>query len=270
MTLKIALATLLISSGMTPAFAQSVELSAASIELGTALLTDDGEDGIQTTIEGTAEFSIAPAFSVGASFGLYNHSGDSYAIDAGTYDTTNLTLHALYKSTPTSAIGLFVATESTDAVSDNINIVGLEFGMRSGSTGFEAYYGVTDLTAYDDEDYTFGGMSVDFATAQGVTFGARYDAFSPSYGVTTGGTVIEATVTDVAISAGYDFGNGVGINAELGRLGITANDGDTNYTAADPQVYVGFNLNYNFGATGGTLTDTRSFMEQASFSLDRF
>ncbi|KJZ20188.1 hypothetical protein [Loktanella sp. S4079] len=270
MTSKIALASLLVTTAMTPAFAQNMGLSAASVEVGTAFLTGDGSDANQTSLEGTAEFAITPVFTLGASLGLYGHSGDSYYYEPSSYDATNLTAHALYKATPTSAIGVFVATESTDAHVDNINAVGVEFGMRSGKTSFDAYYAMTDLAANSSEDYTFGGMALEVGLAQGFTVGASYDAFSPSIGITSSGALIEATVTDVAVSAGYDFGNGFGVEAELGRLGITANDGATNYTAADPEVYVGLNVSYDFGGNGGTFTKARSFMDLAAFSLDRF
>ncbi|WP_394177074.1 hypothetical protein [Yoonia maritima] len=270
MTYKLTLTTLLISSSMTPVFAQTVGLSAASIDLGSAFLTGDGSDANQTSLEGTAEFALTPTITLGASLGLYGHSGDTYDNEASIYDATNFTAHALYKATPTTALGIFVATESTDAHSEHINVIGAEFGMRSGKTSFDAYYGMTDLAANANDDYTFGGMALEVGLAQGFTIGASYDAFSPSIGVTLGGVVLEATVTDVAVSAGYDFGNGIGVEAELGRLGITANDGTTNYTATDPEVYVGLNVSYDFGGNGGTFTKTRSFMDLAAFSLDRF
>jgi hypothetical protein len=263
MIYKTLLTVLVATVATTPAIAQSFQFQSASVEAGIDSVIEDDIDGYQSTLKGTAEFAITPSILVGASLGLFNHGGDVY--DSSEFDSTNMTLHAMYMYTPTTGIGVFAATEAYDGLDDDVNIVGLEFGMRNGNMAFDGYYGLTDLEAYNGDDFTFGGFSASYVTEQGFAYGLNYDALSPFQGVTDGGVYLDGMKNDLSISAGYAFENGVDLTASLGRIAASASDDDTRYYDENPIGYVGFKVGYNFGATGDTLTDVRSFGDLAAF-----
>ncbi|MCG3267742.1 hypothetical protein [Yoonia sp. I 8.24] len=264
MSNKTFLTALLAALATTPAMAQGLQLKAASIDASIDSAIEDDVDAYQSTLKGTAEFAITPNILVGASLGLFSHGGDLY--ETSDADSTNMTLHAMYMYTPTTGIGVFAATEAYDGLDDNINTVGFEFGMRNGNIALDGYYGLTDLEAYNGDDFTFGGLSASYITEQGFAFALNYDAFTPIEGVTDGGEYLDGKKNDLSVSAGYALENGVNLSASLGRLSSSATGDDgTRYYNEDPVGYVGFNVGYNFGAAGGTLTDVRSFGDLGSF-----
>ncbi len=257
---KTLIAVLLATAATTPVNAQNIQLNGVSAEWGSIAIAEDGRELGQGTLKGTAEVGITEQFALGASLGYYAIVGDDLGTSVEDITSTSITVHGMYLPSPNTAIGVFAGTESTDDIDDNVNVVGLEFGALTQSSKFDVYYGITDLE-FGDEEYTFGGFSIEFGRGQGWNGGFSYDAFSPvSIFVTDTGSFIEGRRTNYAFHAGYDFSNGIGLTGSLGRLGLSGEEGDTDIVAEDPQTYVGFSLNYNFGPKGGTFTDNRTLL----------
>lgn len=258
MTYKSIFAACVVATTATPLIAQ--DILGVSTEFGTLALTEDDADYSTVRLKGTAEVGITQQFAVGASLGYYAFDGDDLAVDDGDADTASITLHGLYLPSPDTAVGVFFTSESADSLDDAVNSVGVQFGALTASSKFDVYYGVSDLE-FDDEEYTFGGFSAEFGSGQGWKGGFSYDAFSPILiNVVNTGSIIEGRRTNYAFHAGYDFSNGVGVTASIGRLGLSGEEDGVNIDALDPQSYVGLSLDYNFGPKAGTFTDNRTLL----------
>ncbi|MCK0094530.1 hypothetical protein MWU60_03015 [Yoonia sp. F2084L] len=258
MIYKSILTAFIVATTATPLMAQGI--SGISVEWGSTVLTEDDRDFGMGDLKGTAEVSLGTQFALGASLGIYAFTGDDIPFDDGELDTTSFTLHGLYLPSPDTAFGLFVTSESADYLDDPVNAIGVEFGALTQTSKFDVYYGITDLEFGDDE-YTFGGFSAEFGSGQGWNGGFTYDAFSPVLiSVIETGSIIEGRRTNYAFHAGYDFSNGVGITASIGRIGLSGEEDDVEIVAQDPQSYFGLRVDYNFGPKGGTFTDNRTFL----------
>ena len=245
---KLSLFGAMLISAATPALAQDF---AGSIDINHTNITEDDADIASTQFAVSGAIAISPQFAFGANVASY----DVETVDDA---ATNITLHGMYRVSPTATIGLF-ASQDTQGDFDN-TAWGIETGVATRGAKFEAYYGWVDGldgTAVGFDDFSIWGGSVAFRVAQGFSLTAAIDAFSGSDDDYT------ETFSTATIGGLYDFGNGAAIYADLGSIGINGRDDEYLYDFGDAS-YVGIGARFAFGADRGTVLGPRG-VDQSFF-----
>ncbi len=250
MSHKIFSAAVILAVAATPSFSQS--LNGATISGNVNVFDDDSYDATNSALKAGAELGLSRDFAISGNLAVYN----SDEVDE---TGTNVTLHGLYMISPTTALGVYVASDDDGGA--NYEHFGVEAGFGSPQGRFEFYYGAVDgLSDSSSIDTSIAGISFEFEVArnfalmlnsQAVTFS---DDFNDS--VTLGTT---------AIGGRYTFDNGPSIYAEIGQLGATASiDGDL-FVSENDSNFFAIGAEMTFGRSSGTLMSNRSVFEAIGY-----
>ncbi len=234
----------------TPALAQ--QFNGGSISAQYKQFTNDDDDQEIFSLLGSAELGLGGAFALGGNFSSF---------DSGGFDDNevlNATLHAMYMTSPNSAVGLFAAQDIAD-FSDSTNY-GVEIGARSERSRFEAYYGFAELDDAPDVDFTIAGVLFEFGIGNGFSLGLQYESYTAEDGIIFNGANEDLTFGDTAIFAQYQFNDGPSLYAELGQISTRFSSGDENFTTGGDLEYIGIGASYAIGRNGGTVFGDRTLV----------
>lgn len=136
---RVAIAALL-GASVLAAPAVAFELTAGSIGLEKGQFVDDGVRGFDKAgLKGSAEFQVAPQFSIQGDLGVY---------DLGRTDgsATSVALHGIYQHSPDTSFGAYVGLDnakfdSLGRQAEDVGFYGVEIANNNGQLGTEVYVG---------------------------------------------------------------------------------------------------------------------------------
>ncbi len=245
--------TLAAATVASPIMAQSI--GGATVKGTFKQFTDDDFDGTATAFQAGIDLGITPQFAIGGSLAFSEfEDGDDSAF--------SFTGRGMYMSSPNTAWGAFASIQNSGDV--DANTYGAEFATGSGSTSFEAYYGVVDSDDLEDFDFTIAGFNFEFEVAPGFSLGLDYQAYTQAdvFLTTTSGAsfIDDFTLSDTAIVARYSFANGPSVFAEIGQISGSASNDDTIFLTVNELEYIAIGVQYNFGRQTGALLSDRAFL----------
>jgi len=235
---------------------QAQSLLGASVEGQFRSYYNDRDDE-SYTIEGGADIGIGSNYAIGANL--------SYgADDDEDVDYVNGTVHAMYMASPTTAVGVFVAQDTSSDLFDSTNY-GIEFGGRSNSARYEIFYGQTDIqdASFDDE-LTIFGASFDVMVGAGFSLGLSIEAFSgfDGFAVDTGEPVDDLATSNISLITRYTIADTASIYAEIGRQSTDAFDDDTTFFVDDDVRFINVGADFTFGGDRGNIFGQRTLVGQ--------
>ena len=234
---------------------QAQSLLGASVEGQFRSYYNDRDDE-SYTIEGGADIAIGSNYAIGVNLS-YGNDDD---IDV---DYVNGTVHAMYMTSPSTAVGVFVAQDTSDLF-DSTNY-GIEFGGRSDRARYEIFYGQTDLQDFSlDDELTIFGASFDVMVGAGFSVGLSIEAFSglDGFAVDTGEPVDDFATSNISFITRYTIADTASVYAEIGRQGTDAFDEDTSFFVDDDVRFINVGADFTFGGDRGNIFGQRTLVGQ--------
>ncbi len=231
MTKNILLATTCLFVGATSASA--LEFTGGTIGADyTAYTSENLEDLSETGFFTELEFAIAPSFSM-----ALNISRNSIDVDGSSFSLSesDFSLHGIYDVNDAVKIGAFYGNSGIYYFeTDNY---GVEAAYDGGSFNVSGYVATADFAAAD-ETMTLFGMNGDYIFENGFGLQAAVDVVDFQD--------FDLTSTTSTIGATYDFGNGVAIYGDLGRIDVDEGNFSEDVT------FVTVGTTFAFGPNAGT------------------
>ncbi len=246
------IAVLAVSSVMaSPAVAQQLNGATASLAYQSIegdLLTDFDA----TSFAGGLDFGITPEIAVGGSI-------ESVMSDEFDDDIFIATVRGMYTSSDNTAFGLYYSLDQSGDL--ETTLYGIEGAYKSGGSAFEAYFGGGESDVFGDNDLlNTAGFSFEFGVGAGISLGLDYQSYKVEDALFVIDTfeIVDANVTDTALTARYSFLEGASVYTKVGRIRAfgDSDEPNTRIEGIDNSEYVTIGAQYDF--SGGALFDARS------------
>ncbi|MEL6839922.1 MAG: hypothetical protein AAFP85_11565 [Pseudomonadota bacterium] len=252
MSKHILAAAILAMVSATPTLAQ--QFNGGSVTGQYKQYDDDEFDLESFSFEGGVEIGLGDTFALGGNVSVFE--GSAFIED----QVTSATVHAMYMTSPDSAIGLFVSQDVSD-FSDSTNY-GIEAGAASGATRIEGYYGVAEVDAFSDVDYTMAGFMFEVAFGNGFAAGLHYESYTVEDGVTVLATSDDEdlTIADTAVFLNYTIQGGPTLYAEYGEIEATFSNDGTDFIFENELEYFAIGARYALGREGGNIFSDRTLI----------
>jgi hypothetical protein len=244
-------AALLVLASAVPAAAQQINGATVSGAFQSVEGDFTGDADI-TSFTAGLDYGITPQFAIGGSI-------ESIMSDDFTDDIFVATARGMYITDGGPAFGVYY---SLDQFSDfETTLYGVEGAYRSANGSFEAYIGGADSDVFGTNDVLrTAGFSFEYGVGAGVFLGLDYQSYkvADSLLVIDTGDIVDANVTDMALTARYSFLEGASV---YGKLGVIRAFGDgeeafDRVVGIDESEYVAIGAQYDF--ENGALFDPRT------------
>lgn len=235
----------------SPAAAQQVNGATVSVAYQ-SIEGDFTGDFDLTSFAAGLDFGITPTIAVGASI-------ESIMSDDFDEDIFVATARGMYSSGEGAAFGAYYSVDKNGDFESTL--YGIEGAYRSAGSSFEAYFGGADSDLFGpNEVLSTSGLSLEFRVGAGVSLGLDYQAYKVEDFLQEVSTleIVDANITDTALTARYSFAEGASVYAKAGRIRAFGDSDEplTRIVGLDDSQYITIGAQYDFA--GGALFDART------------
>ena len=198
------------------------------------------------------DFGITPAFAIGGS--IENTTSEDFADDIFV-----ATARGMYTSGEGSAFGGYYSIEQSGDF--ETTLYGIEGAYKTANSSFEAYFGGVDSDVFGaNEVLNTAGLSLEFGVGAGISLGFDYQAYKVEDFLVEVTTleIVDANITDTALTARYNFAEGASVYAKAGRIRAfgDSDQPSTRIVGLEDSEYITIGAQYDFAR--GTFFDARS------------
>jgi hypothetical protein len=205
-----------------------------------------------TSVAAGIDFGITPTIAIGGSL-------ESITSDDFDEDIFVATARGMYVSDAGAAFGVYYSLDQNGDF--ETTLYGLEAAYRSATSSFEAFFGAADSDLFGPNNVrSTSGLSFEFFVGAGVSLGLDYQAYKVEDFLQEVSTleIVDANITDTALTARYSFVEGASVYAKAGRIRAFGDSDEpmTRVVGLDDSEYITIGAQYDFA--GGALFDARS------------